>query len=75
MSTVWYKQAERLSSASLHEAAGRIGALPASIKPHAPFMRVYGMAFPVQCVPGDNLWLHRAVYAGGLSRCNGLWLL
>lgn len=51
------------SAATLHEAAGRIGALPAEIKPiHASF-RVSGPAYPVRCAPGDNLWLHRAVYA------------
>ncbi|MTD55495.1 4-hydroxy-4-methyl-2-oxoglutarate aldolase [Amycolatopsis sp. RM579] len=52
-----------LSSATVHEAAGRIGALPSAIKPLAPSMCVQGPAFPVQMPPGDNLWLHRAVYA------------
>jgi len=50
-----------LSSATLHEAAGRIGALPAAIKPIRPGMRVVGPAFPVSGVIGDNLWLHRAI--------------
>lgn len=52
-----------LSSATLHEAAGKIGALPASIKPLAPTMRACGRALPVQSPPGDNLWLHHAIYA------------
>jgi 4-hydroxy-4-methyl-2-oxoglutarate aldolase len=52
-----------LSSATVHEAAGRIGALPSAIKPLSPVMRVQGPAFPVRVPPGDNLWLHRAVYA------------
>ena len=52
-----------LTSATVHEAAGRIGALPSEIKPLVAGMRVEGPAFPVTSPPGDNLWLHRAVYA------------
>lgn len=51
-----------LSSATLHEAAGKIGALPASLKPLTPGMRVCGRALPVSSPPGDNLWLHHAIY-------------
>lgn len=57
------RRASGLSSATLHEAAGRIGALPASIKPIDSKMRVCGPALPVRSPPGDNLWLHRAIYA------------
>jgi 4-hydroxy-4-methyl-2-oxoglutarate aldolase len=53
----------RPSSASLHEAAGRTGALPCSIKGLAAHMRVYAPAFPVRCAPGSNLALHHAIYA------------
>lgn len=53
----------QLSSATVHEAAGRIGALPSAIKPLSPDMHLQGPAFPVRVPPGDNLWLHRAVYA------------
>lgn len=53
----------QLSSATLHEAAGKIGALPASIKPLSPGMRLCGRALPVRSPPGDNLWLHHAIYA------------
>ena len=49
------------ASASLHEAAGRIGALPSRIKPVADDMALYGPALPVRCPPGDNLWIHRAL--------------
>lgn len=49
------------SSASLHEAAGRIGALPSRIKPVADDMVLFGPALPVRCPPGDNLWIHRAL--------------
>jgi 4-hydroxy-4-methyl-2-oxoglutarate aldolase len=52
-----------LTSATVHEAAGRIGALPSAIKPLDPTMRLAAPAFPVQSPPGDNLWLHRAVCA------------
>jgi 4-hydroxy-4-methyl-2-oxoglutarate aldolase len=51
------------SSATLHEAAKRIGALPSGIRPLAPNVRVCGRAFPVKSPPGDNLWLHHAIYA------------
>lgn len=50
-------------TATLHEAAGRIGALPGAIKPVAPLMRVAGPAFTVQVPAGDNLAIHRALYA------------
>lgn len=53
----------KLSSASLHEAGGKIGALPASIKPLAPHLKVCGRAYPVHSPPGDNLFLHHAIYA------------
>jgi 4-hydroxy-4-methyl-2-oxoglutarate aldolase len=49
------------ASASLHEAAGRIGALPSHIAPVDPAMHLYGVALPVRCPPGDNLWIHRAL--------------
>ncbi|MGQ4601128.1 RraA family protein [Nocardia sp. R6R-6] len=52
-----------LSSATVHEAAGRIGSLPSAIKPLSPDMHLAAPAFPVRVPPGDNLWLHRAVYA------------
>lgn len=55
--------ARALGSATLHEAAGRIGALPGAIKPVAPSMRVAGPAFTVEVPAGDNLAIHRAIYA------------
>ena len=51
-----------LPSATLHEAAGRIGALPSAIKPVDPAMRVCAPAITVQSPGGDNLWIHRAIY-------------
>ena len=57
------KRAARLGSATLHEAGGRIGALPSSIKPTAASFRLAGPAFTVHCPPNDNLWIHRAIKA------------
>jgi 4-hydroxy-4-methyl-2-oxoglutarate aldolase len=53
--------AAQLSSASLHEAARKAGALPAVLKPLDPAMRLCGRALPVRCPAGDNLWIHRAL--------------
>ena len=54
--------AGKLSSATLHEAGGRIGVMPAAIKPLAPSFRVCGPAVTVHSPGGDNLWLHLAIY-------------
>lgn len=51
------------SSATVHEAAGRTGALPHAIKPVYAGAGVLAPAFPVLCPSGDNLWLHHAIYA------------
>ena len=51
-------EAAKIASSALHEAAGRIGALPAAIKPVAPGMKICGPAFPVKGPPLDNLALH-----------------
>ncbi|MCM8732060.1 4-carboxy-4-hydroxy-2-oxoadipate aldolase/oxaloacetate decarboxylase [Hephaestia sp. GCM10023244] len=55
-------QATTLGAATLHEAAGRIGALPSAIKPVVPTMRLAGPAFTVLVPAFDNLWIHRALY-------------
>lgn len=54
--------AGRYGAATLHESFGQKGALPACIKPIVGHVRVCGPAVTVQCPPGDNLWLHRAIY-------------
>ena len=54
--------ARKLGAATLHEAAGRVGALPSAIKPVAPEMKLSGPAFTVHVPAGDNLWIHRAIY-------------
>jgi 4-hydroxy-4-methyl-2-oxoglutarate aldolase len=51
------------STATVHEAMGRRGALPSAIKPVDPSMRVCGPAFTVDNPPMDNLVLHHAIYA------------
>jgi len=56
------KDVAQLGSATLHEAAGRGGALPAAIRPMTPSPACAGPAVTVFCPPADNLWLHRAVY-------------
>lgn len=56
------KRGAALSSATLHEAGGKIGALPAAIKPISSQFKICGRVTTVQSPPGDNLWLHRAIY-------------
>ncbi|SDB90542.1 4-carboxy-4-hydroxy-2-oxoadipate aldolase/oxaloacetate decarboxylase [Paraburkholderia lycopersici] len=53
--------ARSVPAATLHEAGGKIGALPAAIKPVAPDFRICGTAVTVHSPGGDNLWLHRAI--------------
>jgi len=56
-------QALAFGTATLHEAAGRIGNLPSIIKPVIQSFRLCGPAFTVQGPGYDNLWIHRAIYA------------
>jgi len=56
------QRAKALGSATLHEAAGRIGALPSAIKPVDLQWKLAGPAFTVHCPAGDNLWIHRGLY-------------
>jgi 4-hydroxy-4-methyl-2-oxoglutarate aldolase len=53
--------ARSVPAATLHEAGGKIGALPAAIKPVARGFRICGTAVTVHSPGGDNLWLHRAI--------------
>jgi 4-hydroxy-4-methyl-2-oxoglutarate aldolase len=57
------QQANKLSVASIYEAAKQSGALPSSIKPLSPSFKLIGRAYPVKSPPADNLWIHRAIYA------------
>jgi len=50
-----------LSVATVYEASGRKGYIESAIKPIAPGTRICGPAYTVQCAPGDNLMLHKAL--------------
>ena len=50
-----------IGTATVHEASGRKGAVDCAIKPIAREVRLCGTAFTVQCHPGDNLMLHKAI--------------
>lgn len=50
-----------IGTATIHEASGRKGAVDCSIKPITRGVRLCGPAFTVQCHPGDNLMLHKAL--------------
>ena len=55
---------ERLSaysSATIHEAQGRLGALSSKIKPVDTAMSLCGPAFTVRCAPRDNIMLQVAI--------------
>ena len=52
---------QRLSTATVHEASGRKGAVDCDIKPITKGVRICGPAFTVQCHPRDNLMLHKAL--------------
>ena len=56
------RQYNELSSATVHEAYGRRGALSSRLKPISPEMKVCGSAVTVKVGPGDNLMLHKAIY-------------
>ena len=50
-----------LASASIHEASGRKGYVDCAIKPIQQGMKICGSALTVQCAPGDNIMLHKAL--------------
>lgn len=56
-------KARLISASTLHEAAGKIGALPSAIRPIFPGAAVCGPAVTVDSPGADNLWIHRAIYA------------
>ncbi|MER6991354.1 4-carboxy-4-hydroxy-2-oxoadipate aldolase/oxaloacetate decarboxylase [Saccharopolyspora hirsuta] len=55
------EQLSRYSSATIHEAQGRLGALSSRIKPVDRDMSLCGPAFTVSCAPRDNLMLQVAI--------------
>jgi 4-hydroxy-4-methyl-2-oxoglutarate aldolase len=50
-----------LDVATVYEASGRKGFIENAIKPAAQGNRLCGLAYTVQCAPGDNLMLHKAL--------------
>ena len=54
--------ASQFPVATLHEAAGKIGALPSILKPTSVSFQLCGPAVTVDSPGGDNLWIHRALY-------------
>jgi 4-hydroxy-4-methyl-2-oxoglutarate aldolase len=50
-----------LDVATVYEASGRKGYIENSIRPAAKGTRICGPAYTVQCAPGDNLMLHKAL--------------
>lgn len=54
-------QLSKYSSATIHEAQGRLGALSSSIKPVDHTMSLCGPAFTVRCAPRDNIMLQVAI--------------
>lgn len=61
LSPALIKEVGAISTATIHEAMGKTGALPPAIKPLNQNMKLWGPAFTVQTMPGDNLLLHRAL--------------
>lgn len=55
------ERAVRLGTATLHEAAGKIGALPSAIGPVWDAPAFGGPALTVRGPAADNLWLHRGL--------------
>lgn len=53
------------ASATVHEAMGRRGALNPDIKPLARGMKAVGRAITVQCHPGDNVMIVKAISMAG----------
>lgn len=49
------------TSATVHEASGRKGSVSHVIKPLTKGIKLCGPALTVQCGPGDNLMLHKAL--------------
>ncbi len=55
------KAFRELDVATVYEASGRKGFVEKAIKPAAHGNRICGPAYTVQCAPGDNLMLHKAL--------------
>lgn len=58
------ERAKKLNSTLLSDAMGCTGAMDYQIKPVSPGSVVVGTAMTVSMRPGDNLFLHEAIYLG-----------
>ncbi|MEK5060701.1 MULTISPECIES: RraA family protein [unclassified Paenibacillus] len=56
-------RAKKLNSSLLADVMGGTGAMDHQIKPVAKDMNVVGTAYTVSLRPGDNLFLHQAIYS------------
>lgn len=56
-----FREARKITVATLHQAGG--SALPSRIRPVLPAVGIRARAFPVLAGSGDNLAVHRAIYA------------
>jgi 4-hydroxy-4-methyl-2-oxoglutarate aldolase len=55
------EQFRKYATATIHEASRRKGYISYRIRPIAKGMKICGPAFTVQCAPGDNMMLHKAL--------------
>ena len=60
----WVERAKNLNTTLLSDAMGCIGSMDYRIKPVASGMKVIGTAVTLSLRPGDNLFLHHAIYTG-----------
>ncbi|MDT3765789.1 S-adenosylmethionine--2-demethylmenaquinone methyltransferase [Priestia filamentosa] len=58
------ERAESLNTTLISDAMGCTGSMDYKIKPVASGMKVVGTALTVSLRPGDNLFLHQAIYDG-----------
>lgn len=68
------QRAATFSSATLHEAMGKRGALSYGIKPIAPEMKLCGPAITVSSPPMDNLMVHKAIYVAQAGDILVVWV-
>lgn len=55
------EELSEFSSATVHEALGRIGSVDYEIKPISTGMKICGPAVTAKCHLGDNIMLHKAI--------------
>ena len=73
-----YLELAQFGTATIHEALGKIGALPSAIKPLSQDTTICGPAVTVQTMPRDNLLIHKAIYEAAegsvlIVNCSGFY--